>query len=86
MLTHGWGLSKYICSWAGNYPFVTGLIPKTKKVTNVAMKEEGKTRTVRRHEKAIKVIQIVNAVVKYLELNYSNNQVSYMTSAAVLDY
>lgn len=36
---------------------------------------------------AIKVIQMLNAVVKsFVELSYSNNQVSYATSATVLHY
>lgn len=53
---------------------------------NLAMKEEGNTCAVRRHEGAIKVTQLVNAVVMHLELSYSNNQVLYVTSAAVLHY
>lgn len=49
------------------------------------MKEEGKTRTVRRHERAVEVLQTVNAVVKYLELSYSNNQV-YQRSCITESY
>lgn len=51
-------------------------------------KKQGKTCTIKSYARSvIKVIQIVNAMVKSLaELSYRNNQVSYTTSAIVLHY